>query len=153
MSLNECTECRGQVSSLAAACPHCGAPVDAEESHPPAPIDQRTPHSYDAWKQSLEDEQISDKDFRDIQETAFGFTLEDRIEQLLYFSEALRRRSGWLDSLTISDWVVLKLHEMRRRYGCSHSNMTALVTQRISRVYCDEAQKNIQRYAADLPIW
>ena len=29
MALMECRECRGEVSSMAKACPHCGAPVSS----------------------------------------------------------------------------------------------------------------------------
>jgi hypothetical protein len=46
MTLMQCSECTGQVSERAAACPHCGAPVRAE----PAPPPQRVKRSGGTWE-------------------------------------------------------------------------------------------------------
>ena len=43
MSLVECPECKQPVSTLAATCPHCGAPLQAAASPTPSPTPTPTP--------------------------------------------------------------------------------------------------------------
>jgi hypothetical protein len=50
MALISCSECRGQVSDKAAACPHCGAPVTFVAVEPqPVPVQIVKPKSNLIW--------------------------------------------------------------------------------------------------------